>query len=114
MSAQGSWTCDRCGQHAGTIELDDEGVLRRTSFTSALTLPQLEPDAVSRILEAVAAEDSAALFAIDLELTPWWCPTCERTYCGDHWLRWDTFDDEGFHEDIRGRCPEGHARMLED
>ena len=79
-----------------------------------MTLPQLEPESVARIRDAVAAEDSAALYAIDLELTPWWCPTCECAYCGDHWLRWDTFDDEGFHEDIRGSCPEGHIRMLED
>jgi hypothetical protein len=29
-------------------------------------------------------------------------------------VRWSVFDDDGWHDSIRGRCPHGHERMLED
>jgi hypothetical protein len=64
-----------------------------------------------RIREAIA--DAAALYALDPEFAPFYCPECERTYCGEHWRTEDVFAD-GFHESIRGTCPEGHARLLED
>ena len=45
------------------------------------------------------------------------CGALERlSYCGAHWARWDVFDqgDPAHHDSIRGRCPVGHERMLED
>jgi hypothetical protein len=45
---------------------------------------------------------------------PFFCPVCDKCYCGTHWKRWDVFDDDGWHDSIRGACPEGHERMLED
>ena len=41
-------------------------------------------------------------------------PGLRRTYCGAHWGTEDVFEDDYFHDRIRGTCPEGHARMLED
>jgi hypothetical protein len=29
-------------------------------------------------------------------------------------LRWDVFDDDDWHDSVRGLCPERHERMLED
>lgn len=60
--------------------------------------------------------DAAALFAHDPEITPFWCPDCSASHCAGHWTRWDVFDadDPTVHDAIRGRCPRGHERMLED
>lgn len=65
--------------------------------------------------EDIERGDAAALHAMDFEVTPFFCPACEACYCGDHWLRHDVFDpDDGWHDSIRGTCPQGHERMLED
>ena len=60
-----------------------------------------------------ALADSAALYSIDSELAPWWCPRCKRTYCGSHWLQETLFDD-GFYDCTDGTCPQGHTRTLWD
>ncbi|HEX6713446.1 MAG TPA: hypothetical protein VF066_08670 [Thermoleophilaceae bacterium] len=65
--------------------------------------------------ELIADGDVAGLYAHDRELTPFWCPACSRSYCGDHWRTLNVFDDEtGGLDCIRGTCPRGHERMLED
>lgn len=102
-----TWACVVCGVTAGAIVLRPDGWLERDAFTSGLS---------QRTAPGVPAalDDAAALFAIDQELVPWWCPECAASYCGAHWTHWSVFDDEGFHDCIRGRCPHGHERMLED
>ena len=98
--------CSVCGEVAARVYV--EGGLRRETFTGTLT------QASSPAIED-ALHDAAALHAIDPELAPFFCPECAVTYCGGHWHRWDVFDPEtGFHDQIRGRCPNGHERMLED
>jgi hypothetical protein len=97
--------CAICGQEAGRLKIEG-GELRRSAFTSTLTQPATDG------VRAVIA-DAAALHALDPELAPFYCPECERSYCGAHWRREDVFED-GFHDSIRGACPSGHERMLED
>lgn len=98
--------CAICWQEAGRLKI--EGVqLRRTSFTSTLTQA-----ATDDVRAAIAS--AAALYALDPELTPFYCPDCTRSYCGEHWRRENVFEDDYFHEGIRGTCPEGHERLLED
>jgi hypothetical protein len=69
-----------------------------------------------RLSAALAAGDVGGVFALDPEYTPFYCPACDASYCAGHWDRWDVFDDEvpGWHDSIRGRCPYGHERILED
>jgi hypothetical protein len=97
--------CALCSQEAGRLKIEGDE-LRRTAFTSTLT--QKATDGVR-----AAIADAAALHAIDPELAPFYCPECERSYCGAHWRREDVFEGD-FHDSIRGTCPEGHERMLED
>lgn len=54
-----------------------------------------------------------ALYAIDSDFVPFWCPRCPASYCSRHWETWDLFDD-GFFDEKRGRCPKGHERKLID
>jgi hypothetical protein len=65
------------------------------------------------IRSALATGDPIALYALDREYAPFWCPTCGSTYCPDHWVIWEE-RDEGFYDCTRGRCPEGHVRILDD
>jgi hypothetical protein len=110
-----AWGCEICGGAAGSIELDERGEARRETFTSTLTL-RMADAAAGKLQAALAAGDACAVYALDPELAPWWCPACRKSYCGDHWQRSDVFDEQepGWHDCIRGRCPEGHERMLED
>jgi hypothetical protein len=115
LLASHAWACDICSGAAGSIALDERGEVRRESFTSELKLGLAE-DAAGQLRTALATGDAAAVYALDIELAPWWCPACRKSYCRDHWLRGDVFDEEEphWHDSIRGRCPEGHERMLED
>jgi hypothetical protein len=109
------WACEICGRAAGSIALDEHGDARRESFTSVLTRG-LAGAANGKLRAALESGDAAAAYALDPELAPWWCPACGTSYCGDHWLQWDVFDEDepSWHDSIRGRCPKGHERMLED
>lgn len=68
------------------------------------------------VRDAIAAADPAGLMRIDRELAPLYCPDCPAVYCADHWTKWDVFADDfpGWFEEKRGRCPQGHERMLLD
>ena len=105
-----------CGQEAGVLRFEDEGTAAgvvRSSFTSQLT-GRVEQRFVEAVRQAVLAADARTLYSLDPEYVPFYCPTCDASFCGEHWLRWDVFDDDGWHDSIRGRCPKDHERMLED
>lgn len=75
-----------------------------------VTIMQLD---VLRALAALGSGDARALHALGVELVPFWCPGCDASYCGRHWITWDLFHD-GFFDEKRGRCPAGHERRLLD
>jgi peptidoglycan hydrolase-like protein with peptidoglycan-binding domain len=109
------WTCELCGAPAGSVSIDHEGHAYRTGFTGSMNLPLREQDAES-LRRALTFADPAAVFAIDYELMPWWCPQCETSYCGEHWDHWAIYDPDqpSWLESIHGICPKGHRRKLED
>lgn len=115
--ARAEFTCKECGKRAAQLELFGDaasgGRLRRESFTSNLTDPISAPGFDS-FCALIARSDARELYAFDLELASFYCPKCDACYCGEHWKSWSVFDDEGFHDCIRGACPRGHERMLED
>lgn len=117
--ARHSFVCARCDGVAGVVQLfgpASSGELTRDSFTSSSTYV-VSPENFERLRAIITAGDAGALYEYDLEAAPFYCPVCRACYCGDHWARWNVFDDEeGFtwHDSIRGRCPLGHGRMLED
>jgi hypothetical protein len=65
---------------------------------------------------ALRAADPVALYRINSEFAPFWCPTCSKSYCRECWTVWVQFADDypGWYEDTRGRCPEGHVRLIDD
>ena len=68
---------------------------------------------MEKVAAALEAGDAAALFAINPEYAPFWCPRCSASYCDDDYRSWVTFD-EGFYDATYGVCPEGHERELDD
>ena len=83
------------------------------SFTSELTA-RVKPNGLKRLRKIISVGDARALHRFDFEFAPFFCPRCKACYCGDHWMRWDVLDEDGWHDSIRGRCPAGHERLLED
>jgi len=113
-----TFACAVCGGLAGSLTLEggrDSAHVLRESFTSTLTRA-VGAGEFDALLGALSDDDARALFQLDLELAPFYCPDCHATYCGEHWVRRDVFDDDDptWHDSIRGRCPHGHERMLED
>jgi hypothetical protein len=116
--AEARFLCAECGQKAGHIRLfgsPSEAKLWRDSFTSVLT-SAVSAEHFPLIHLALEQGDVRALYAVDLEYTPFFCPQCEAVYCGSHWQKWPVFDSDfpGWFDSCRGRCPKGHERMLED
>jgi len=50
-------------------------------------------------------------------LVPLFCPTCDSSYCLDHWRTWEVRDPDVTYfwlDEVRGECPLGHERMIHD
>lgn len=107
--------CAACGKIAGTMWLEEgqECNLVRESFTGRLTLP-IDPQNRTRIGQWLRERNAKALHDFDFEIASFYCPSCDLNYCREHWSARDVFDDDGWHDSIRGTCPAGHERMLED
>ena len=118
--ARATFFCARHGSAAGTLRLHpvtgeggwllvEEGFLGKTSTR----LGAAEADRVARALERA---DAAALYAVNLEYAPFYCPACDRVYCAECWRTSLVFADDlpGWLEETRGTCPEHHERMLSD
>lgn len=85
----------------------------RLGLTHAL-LPT-GPD-VTAIAGALAERDIIALWELNPEYVPMWCPRCQAVYCADEWTLWPVYADDmpGWFEELRGRCPAGHERRIYD
>jgi hypothetical protein len=117
-SVEARFACTVCGAEAGVIRVHEQGgrtEIRRESWPGVLIVPRTR-DAVVPLEAALAARDVRAVFELDFELTPFYCPTCDAVYCAEHWDWRDVWDDEwtSWRDSVRGRCPNGHERMLED
>jgi hypothetical protein len=116
--AEARFRCAACDKEAGHVRLfggPASAEVRRTSFTSSLT-STVSGESFSELRSAIERRDPRALYRLDLEYAPFFCPQCEAVYCGGHWEKRDVFDDDdpSWHDSVRGRCPKGHERMLED
>lgn len=96
-------------------DADGSGKLIRKSFTGELTLSIPQED-IEELEILIREKDAMLLHEYDCEITPFYCPECGRNYSKSEWLSYDDFDDDHpiWHDSIRGICPAGHERMLED
>ncbi len=116
LVAEHEFVCGLCRSFAGIVRLfraADSGEIERVSFTSELT-GVVGASAIEDLQAAILLGDAKRLYRLDLEYAPFYCPVCDACFCGAHWAKWDVFDEDGWHDSIRGLCPHGHERMLED
>lgn len=118
-SVSATFGCDRCGARACTVtllapfEADPQAVsseaeggppgigsLWQDTFRLSVDGPVgathyfggLATD-VRRVESALTRSDAAALYAIDVEYMPAWCPDCKKSYCRACWKIWAEYDD---------------------
>jgi hypothetical protein len=130
---EATFVCARCGHEAARVSvrprgvsgpaldamrsaLEGDRVVVEAGKLSTIMGGTAVDDALPAVLAALATADPAALFAADFEMAPFWCPTCGACYCADEWVVWPVYADDspGWFEELRGRCPVGHERMLHD
>lgn len=109
--------CATCNQVAGAISLfrknDGFATCKLEGFAGVLT-SLIKPESFDRVFSAIENTDARTLYLINLEFAPFYCPSCAAVYCREHWRMWDVFDDDGWHEGLRGCCSKGHERLLMD
>ena len=133
-----TFICDRCGADACTLTLlppfapdpqarapcapdwvPGKGTLLADGLRLSIEGPVpntrwLLPGApVAAIETALRDGDVNGLYALDPEYAPQWCRACGKNYCRTCWTLWIDFD-EGFYDCTRGRCPDGHERIIDD
>ena len=138
MTASATYRCAGCGTIASTVTLvapgqRDPRLTReppgwspgvatidtafprwaQLSIDSGPISVTIAPVPMEAFAAALETGSGAALFALDSEYAPFWCPNCEESYCREHYRSFEVHD-EGFFDCIRGVCPEGHERTLED
>lgn len=129
MSDIATFRCGRCGAVAAVVHLlgpgepdprlgpdmDSGGQAAdaRLSIDGGPVSVTLGPVPADEAAIALASGDAGALFALDRELAPFWCPRCAASYCKEHFPAMATYDD-GFFDAIVGICPDGHQRVLSD
>ena len=139
MTASATYVCAACGNVATTVRLvepgqpdprltpEPPGVPPGVSTLTSRAFPDwgqlsidggpvsvtLAPVSMDQVAAALDTGDAAALFALDSEYAPFWCPRCAASYCREHYQRFEVYD-EGFFDCIRGVCPKGHERTLAD
>lgn len=125
-------SCARCGGTAATLLVTDgttdvalaavvggEPIVWRADGKPLLRFEFLgvtvsaAPPRLVELLTGRDHVDSAALRAVDPDLATFRCRRCELDYCSQCWSTWIEFDD-GYYDETRGRCPEGHEQMLDD
>jgi hypothetical protein len=89
---------------------DTQGTIRITGFLPYTSFATQVPNLAAVIL-AVRSIDAAALHALDRTWIPFYCPHCDRSFCGEHWDLKPTFN-WGF-DHYSGTCPAGHPHFID-
>jgi hypothetical protein len=74
---------------------------------------RLTEDEAEDVMWAALAEEWADIDRIDGEALPWYCRECGCNYAEEAWKIFPRFEEEHL-DSYRGRCPEGHERMIAD
>lgn len=110
--AERQFACAECGKPAGSVMLL-AGAIISESFV-CLRERAIDAGEAGELRRIVGAGDLRALHDFDKECAPSYCRECDACYCAEHWERWDDYEDGGWYDCTRGRCPRGHARKLDD
>lgn len=103
--------CSRTGAQAGALDLRPEGSSGWLSLTSFLPTGnvgrRVEGPQLAAAREALAVGDLRALFRIDPEIVPFYCPACDAPFAASQWRL-----EQRSASSVAGTCPSGHRRSL--
>lgn len=115
-----TFSCDTCGGEAATLSLvrsgGGEGATLHCRGFIGETQERVTESAAAALEAALKNEDVRAVYALDPLWAPFYCPSCDRCYCSDHWLVVPAFDEDfpGWYDVSYGTCPQGHRRLVDD
>lgn len=117
-TCQCGFVCSICGSVANLVQIftsENNIKIMRFGFLGKVEFNR-SPDELAKLSSAILSGDPKAVYDYDLEFVPCYCPTCDAVYCKDHWHHWVKFDEvePWWFDSFRGRCPNGHERMLQD
>jgi hypothetical protein len=114
-------SCHKCGKVSAAIELIEQSgrpALQLSGFIGIVTSMEIAQKAVDRELfnkiRMLIRTDLVELHRLDYDVFGFICRKCRCAYCIGCWENVHEIFDEGFHDETRGRCPEGHEQMLSD
>jgi hypothetical protein len=109
---------DPSGTRIASITLEREGdrvTVERSTFINAFGM-EVDLPTAERLATAATRQNWAELDRFHPEFLPWYCRQCEQNYAAGEWLVVPVFDDDApwWLDCYRGRCPQGHSRMIAD
>lgn len=108
---------DNDGQSIAIIcirETKGRHVIERSRFINSFSRVVDEATAF-KMREFALSKNWKAFNNFDPEILPWYCPKCEQNYAESKWRVRPIFEGEDLWLDShRGRCPQGHERMIAD
>lgn len=118
-------SCNRCKKPAATLELvpsaDSDGntpAIHINGFIGEITAQGLGSNRLTNLLLAriqeLAETNLSVLHSIDQDIFGFICRECVVAYCRNCWRNVITRFDEGFYDDVRATCPNGHEQMIQD
>ncbi|TPN89044.1 hypothetical protein [Aquimarina algicola] len=112
--------CDVCGNNCAKIVLLKEFSLLRGTVCSLLikgfigdTKYAIKKSNFNTLLQYFEKEAFEKIQDIDQEYASFYCKECKKCYCTEHWTRQVVYED-GFYDETRGICPNGHEKRLDD
>jgi hypothetical protein len=113
--------CHKCGKVSASVALVEQSgrlALEVTEFIGVCEFYEIAQKAVDRELfnkiVMLVRTDLMELHRLDHDAFGFVCRKCGCAYCIECWQSVYNVFDEGFLEEIRGRCPEGHEQMIQD
>jgi hypothetical protein len=114
-------SCHKCGKVSAAIELIEQSgrlALEVRGFIGICEFYEIAQKAVDRELfnkiRMLVRTDLVELHRLNGDAFGFICRKCGCAYCIDCWESVHNIFDEGFLEEIRGQCPEGHEQMIQD
>lgn len=109
--ADHTFVCSVCGSAAGRVQVRPGEVL---IWSVCCLGTAITAKAQKRLISAVTSGEARALYAVDPEFAPFFCPRCKVCYCREHWKQREVFEEDGWFDCVLGICPRGQERMLGD
>lgn len=113
--------CGNCGKDAAVVSVFKKDVDRpHIKVDGFISNVRIYEDSVSRLSERFrmdkkfAKESLSQLHESDPDIYGFVCRRCAKAYCKNCWKGIHAITEDGFYDESRGTCPEGHEQMVQD